>query len=539
MARSSTSTSSLPSLSLPPPAADEPPAAKKVCVAAPPPVPAPSVLSIGVMAALAPLPPCNASGASSGAPFRVTAASAPSPALRRAANPTSPRLSTALGAGAVPFTHAPTPTPSRILRRPRPGPVMPRRRLAVVTLLMPETGADPIRADLIARITAMPKPHFFRRGSVPEFEVATGEPLRVPRRAYARLCFSWPTEEEAEDFKRNFPRSIPLSASRSVLLKVFEDRNPGFTAAKAGGAATLSLRKIPPRYTPEDVRDFLMQGADPSEPAWLADLQFFHRTTDPYEEVFLPIFTGIPLPPPPDDPAFSRIPAVIPFEDDSPPALLNISTHVPHFLSVPPLGQPSRSPPPAPTPLCLSLMVWAIAPQPKLAPSLCPPLSSPYRFHPLPGSLVAAFTPSPSTPPLTSLNTPALPSRYLACPPLLSPPTLLPPGQILGARPAPDAFRKDPGFLFIGLDTDIEPWTCVLCNFTCGPALDSAMAHMASEAHTSNLRAAAKGPAAKEKNSNWRAQPSWLPPRSPHSSPSDLRWSGGYCAAATCFPLML
>ncbi|CAI5481205.1 unnamed protein product [Closterium sp. Yama58-4] len=164
---------------------------------------------------------------------------------------------------------------------------------------MPETGADAIRADLIARITAMLKPHFFRRGSVPEFEVATGEALRVPRRSYARLCFSWPTEEEAEDFKRLFPRSIPLNASRSVLLKVFEDRNPGFTAAKAGGAATLSLRNIRPGYTPEDVREFLLQGADPAEPAWLADLQFFHRTTDPYEEVFLPVFTGIPLPPPP------------------------------------------------------------------------------------------------------------------------------------------------------------------------------------------------------------------------------------------------
>ncbi|CAI5465918.1 unnamed protein product [Closterium sp. Yama58-4] len=78
-------------------------------------------------------------------------------------------------------------------------------------------------------------------------------------------------------------------------------------------------------------------------------------------------------------------------------------------------------------------------------------------------------------------------------------------GQILGARPAPDAFRKDPGLLYIGLDVEVEPWTCVLCNFACGPALDSAMAHMASEAHTANLRASAKGPAAKIKYSNWRA----------------------------------
>ncbi|CAI5475543.1 unnamed protein product [Closterium sp. Yama58-4] len=98
--------------------------------------------------------------------------------------------------------------------------------------------------------------------------------------------------------------------------------------AKAGGAATISLQNIPPGYTPEDIREFLLHGADPSEPAWLADLQFFHRTTDPYEEAFLLVFTGIPLPPPPDDPSFSRIPAAIPFEDDSPPVLLNISTHV-------------------------------------------------------------------------------------------------------------------------------------------------------------------------------------------------------------------
>ncbi|CAI5521730.1 unnamed protein product [Closterium sp. Naga37s-1] len=258
---------------------------------------------------------------------------APSPAAdetrrqKRPPSPTAPLASASQGAGIVLTAHAPAPAPTRNLRRPRPGPVMPRRRLAVVSLLMPEAGADAIRADLIARITAMLKPHFFRRGSVPEFEVATGKALRVPRRAYARLCFSWPTEEEAEDFKRLLPRSISLNSSRSVLLKVFEDRNPGFTAAKAGGAATLSLRNIPPGYTPEDVRDFLLNGADPSEPGWLADLQFFHRTTDPYEEVFLPVFTGIPLPLP-DDPSFSRIPAVIPFEDGSPPALLNVSTHV-------------------------------------------------------------------------------------------------------------------------------------------------------------------------------------------------------------------
>ncbi|CAI5989391.1 unnamed protein product [Closterium sp. NIES-65] len=318
----------LPAITLAPsPAADETPAAKKVCVGAPPSAPGPSAPANNVPVVFAPAPTGAASGSPAGVRFSAIAAPSTPSVLNRPPSPTTPLASASQGAGIVLTAHAPAPAPTRNLRRPRPGPVMPHHRLAVVSLLMPEAGADAIRADLIARITAMLKPHFFRRGSVPEFEVATGEALRVPRRAYARLCFSWPTEEEADDFKRLFPRSISLNSSRSVLLKVFEDRNPGFTAAKAGGAATLSLRNIPPGYTPEDVRDFLLNGADPSEPGWLADLQFFHRTTDPYEEVFLSVFTGIPLPLP-DDPSFSRIPAVIPFEDGSPPALLNVSTHV-------------------------------------------------------------------------------------------------------------------------------------------------------------------------------------------------------------------
>ncbi|CAI5982312.1 unnamed protein product, partial [Closterium sp. NIES-64] len=89
------------------------------------------------------------------------------------------------------------------------------------------------------------------------------------------------------------------------------------------------------------------------------------------------------------------------------------------------------------------------------------------------------------------------------------PPSLLhpfpPSGQMLGARSAPTAFRKDPGLLFIGIDEYVEPWICALCNFVSGPALDSAMAHLASKPHATNLRAAAKGPAVKEKYSNWRA----------------------------------
>ncbi|CAI5966875.1 unnamed protein product [Closterium sp. NIES-64] len=689
----------LPAITLAPsPAADETPAAKKVCVGAPPSAPGPSAPANNVPVVFAPAPTGAASGSPAGVRFSAIAAPSTPSVLNRPPSPTTPLASASQGAGIVLTAHAPAPAPTRNLRRPRPGPVMPHHRLAVVSLLMPEAGADAIRADLIARITAMLKPHFFRRGSVPEFEVATGEALRVPRRAYARLCFSWPTEEEADDFKRLFPRSISLNSSRSVLLKVFEDRNPGFTAAKAGGAATLSLRNIPPGYTPEDVRDFLLNGADPSEPGWLADLQFFHRTTDPYEEVFLPVFTGIPLPLP-DDPSFSRIPAVIPFEDGSPPALLNVSTHVCAFcgnkhrdsdhetfafkrkqrlnnkahICVAQLQQTNGTPfcpalpfpfspthllvfccprlsvslasslaivsfplatllcsaidmlrpfdpllaifcpytaPPCPLPpfppllsrtsILWSLLAFPLCPPLRTSPTHSPlplhppPLSSPstalmlqisnsqpplpctrlpvlshHGIHPQAPSVQPPSAPSRAAPPAASdSSTAALPDRPLfphspntplpwptaplchLCPrlsltqgtpalllwlnsllfPLRVCPVFLPPcfphggllaahasahghsylhrqnfSQLLGARPAANEFRKDPGLLFIGLETEIEPWTCVLCNFACGPALDSAMVHMASEAHTSNLRAAAKGPAAKEKYSNWRA----------------------------------
>ncbi|CAI5466455.1 unnamed protein product [Closterium sp. Yama58-4] len=307
----------LPNVNLPDlPTSDDPPAAKKACFEGPS-APGSSASPSGI-----PMPAASDYAAPHPSP---SAAPTPLPASASAA----PTAGAPLGAVNLHTPPPPNAATLRNLRRPRPGGpglVMPRRRLAVVTLLMPEAGAETIRADLIARISAMLKPHFFRCGSVPEFEAATGDLLRVPRRSYARLSFTWPSEENAEDFKRLFPRSISLNSSRSVLLKVFEDRFPDFTAAKAAGAATLSLRNVPPGYTPADIREFLLHQDEPGDSAWLAELRFFHRTMDPYEEVYLPIFSGIPLPPP-DDPSFSRIPAVIPFEDASDPALLNISSH--------------------------------------------------------------------------------------------------------------------------------------------------------------------------------------------------------------------
>ncbi|CAI5989805.1 unnamed protein product [Closterium sp. NIES-65] len=74
--------------------------------------------------------------------------------------------------------------------------------------------------------------------------------------------------------------------------------------------------------------------------------------------------------------------------------------------------------------------------------------------------------------------------------------------RLIGQQPAPAAFKKDPGLFLIGVDLDVEVWTCSLCDFTCGLALDSAMYHIASETHRKRLQAHL--PAVKEKYGAWR-----------------------------------
>ncbi|CAI5495353.1 unnamed protein product [Closterium sp. Naga37s-1] len=77
-------------------------------------------------------------------------------------------------------------------------------------------------------------------------------------------------------------------------------------------------------------------------------------------------------------------------------------------------------------------------------------------------------------------------------------------GRLIGQQPAPAAFKKDPGLLLIGIDLDVEVWTCSLCDFECGLALDSAMYHLASETHRKHLQDSAHLPAVKEKYGAWR-----------------------------------
>ncbi|CAI5978764.1 unnamed protein product [Closterium sp. NIES-64] len=109
-------------------------------------------------------------------------------------------------------------------------------------------------------------------------------------------------------------------------------------------------------------------------------------------------------------------------------------------------------------------------------------------------------------PPGTLLCLLPLPPTALSSPPS---PTALsfprPPCNILGNHAAPTTFRNDPGLIYIGLDDKVETWTCALCDFTCGAALDSAMVHIQSELHASRVKVTAHRPAAKEAFGPWRA----------------------------------
>ncbi|CAI5965630.1 unnamed protein product [Closterium sp. NIES-64] len=383
-------------------ACDDSPAAKKPCVATAGSDDGNPGTSAAELAAPAPLA-SNASAPQQGQnmsaqpvtnpqaqvnqPLSMPASPSPKPAMAppMASPPTLPVRTTR----AVPVSAVEQPPPPRPLRHPclaAAGPAsLPRRRWAVVTLLLPEAGVDANRADIL-----------------------------VPRRSYARLLFSWPSADVAVAFRCLFPLSLRLASARTVLLKAYDDPHPEFTASKANGTTTLSVRNVPISYDPDDIKEFLLDATTEDGLPWLENLHHFHRVSDPFE---VTIMDGIPIPCP-DDPNFKRILASIPLEEGGLPMLLNFSSH--------------------PCTFCASNLQDADR-------------------------------------------------------------------QILGAHAVPVSFCNDPGLLFIGLDSLVEPYTCVLCDFCCGKALDSAMSHMASGPHAAQLRTTSHLPPAKEKYSTWRA----------------------------------
>ncbi|CAI5479029.1 unnamed protein product [Closterium sp. Yama58-4] len=315
-----------------------------------------------------------------------------------------------------------------------PPPTLMASSCSVVTLLFPEAGADKIRATLLSKILAKLKPSLFSCGFVPDARPANGETMRFAGRSYATICVSWPTEQSAREFLPIFNNPIELGPGRSISVKPYTDPQPEFTAAKANGSPVLSLCRVPARFEESNLLAYLV-------PRWLAGINSFHRMQDPYDGVFLNIFTRIPIPLT-ADPDICTIPALIPIGGNEPEILVKVSTH---------------------------------------ACSIC---ASNHRME---DHAIFSCKRKGRLSNKAHLTVAQLQQAN---------------GSVLGARTAPNAFRADPGLLFIGTDLDVEPWTCVACNFECGPAIDSALQHMESPQHRAQLLANAHK-AAKEKYLTW------------------------------------
>ncbi|CAI5506320.1 unnamed protein product [Closterium sp. Naga37s-1] len=248
------------------------------------------------------------------------------------------------------------------------------------------------RTAIFASINAMLCGFMFETGTVPPFEQTVGDPLRMARRVYGRLQFSWPSQADATAFHRLFPLSLKLPNSRPVLLKEFVDRFEEFTAAKAAGTPTISIRNVPMEYAPEDIRAFLLDSTEPDGAHWLADLTNFHRASDPYEGTYFTHLAGLPVATP-DDPHFDLIPSEIL------PRPLPYSTRFCPLSPFPPLSPPIQCPAP-------------------FRPGLCPPMNSLHITNPpLPPPLPAVTSPTthsfpPPTPPPPPMTLPPLPPLW-------------------------------------------------------------------------------------------------------------------------------
>ncbi|CAI5956855.1 unnamed protein product [Closterium sp. NIES-65] len=197
-------------------------------------------------------------------PQALAAAAAPNSSATRA-TPTRPSTQAPPWLRRCPSRSLPRPIrvlPPRNLRRARtdaaPSLLFPLRRRVVVTVLLPKAGLESYRSEILAGINAQLCGFMFASGIIPFVEQTVGDPYRVARRVYGRLLFSWPSQEDAAAFRKLFPLTLKVSNSRPLLLKVFEDRFAAFTAAKAAGAPTLSIRNIPLDFDPEDIHAYLL-----------------------------------------------------------------------------------------------------------------------------------------------------------------------------------------------------------------------------------------------------------------------------------------
>ncbi|CAI6002072.1 unnamed protein product [Closterium sp. NIES-65] len=416
--------------SKPPPSGE--PAAKKLCSEGQSSAAGTSGTASAPPSAPPPVPRASSSGSSAAtasAPGRTPAPSAPRPAPSSRFWPVQPKPEPDHTAAGVTTGLAPN-ARYRNLRRHRMtvGAVLhtlTRNTQSMVDVIFPEYSSEEVRAAVLSRISALINGQAFN-GVIPSFESAASEALRLPRHTNSRHTFSWPSANDARIFRSLFPVTVRLANNRGMKVKVFSDPNREFTTARARGDTHVVLRNVPLGYSPERMRSIRLAGTTEAGLPWLSDLRLFHRLKDPYDDSAYSQLLGLPVAAN-RDAGFDRIPAVLWLPGQEDPVLLNISSHS------------------------------------------CSVCSSNHRVtdHACFALTRRARLPNRHTISVAQLQTVN--------------------GRLIGQQPALAAFKKDPGLLLIGLDLDVEVWTCSLCDFACGFALDSAMYHLALESHLKRL----------------------------------------------------
>ncbi|CAI5977630.1 unnamed protein product [Closterium sp. NIES-64] len=353
------------------------------------------------------------------------------------------------------------------------------------------------------------------------FESSPGEVLRLPCRSYARLVFQLPTRDDARGFRGAFPMTFHYNGG-AVELKLYNDPEPDFTTARAWGETHLIIRNVPFGYTVSAIRQLLTSSHTQDERKWLFDVRGFHKAYDPYEEISQPQMMGLPVAEI-NNPFFENIPAVLWLEGAQLPMIINLSCHsnnhrtcdhqwfaatrrknLPNRYTITiaqlqnvtgmQLGAlalfPTRSVPHLP----MSLPVFYASHASLTFLSYCPVMHF-FRI----AALDYVLTGSGPLHLFIKL------AQQISCSsPALSPTvdsgwaSSVKPAKLLGQTPVPLAVKADLGILYIASKDDVELWTCAICDFECGPALDSAFTHIRSPGHGLQLMQTENQPTALE-----------------------------------------
>ncbi|CAI5464767.1 unnamed protein product [Closterium sp. Yama58-4] len=288
----------------------------------------------------------------------------------------------------------------------------------------------------------------------------------------------------------------------------------------------LIIRNIPFGYSVSAIRQLLTTSRTQDARKWVFDIRVFHKTYDPYEEISQPQMMGIPVAEI-DDPFFDNIPAVLSLEEAQLPVIINLSCHscdictsnhrtrdhqwfamtrrknLPnrYTITVVQLQNLNGTLPgvfamlhTSSTPLARMHhnVVHVSHAAPHFMPyrlEICYPLNAPLacafiRYVLLPIGQSPTLYPYPWSPGslATIVEGPFLPNFLLPslCCTLR---TRFSSAKLLGQTPVPLVVKADPGILYIGSEDNVELWTCAICDFECGPALDSAFTHIRSPEH--------------------------------------------------------